>query len=260
MKRLSLVIAAAAFYCLSAVPAHADSVPACTPGTSIAQLQSSGGCSAGELFFSNFVYNNSGLQLFPGIFVTPANVLATATPSGVTFSTNYGVGGAFSNCTLPSGATSGNCIEEEGAIGYDVSVIRGNRKIDGLTLTGGIPGGGGGVVSEIACLGPGNPAHVLNASLGGYILPEVAEACPVDPSNAVALNVRDWPGPNTPRSAVFSPVSSISFSLGLDVSLSPASVTPFSNAFLLVPEPSSLMLLIPGLLALIGFKLKKVIA
>jgi hypothetical protein len=66
--------------CCMTIPAFAQSTPPCAPKTSIASLQQSGGCRSGGLLFSNFQYFNGGLEINPGEFVTPSNVLVTATP------------------------------------------------------------------------------------------------------------------------------------------------------------------------------------
>jgi hypothetical protein len=248
VKRLAVLFACVVVCCLAAAPALADSVSVCKPNTPMTEL--SGGCAIGNLFFSNFAYNNSGLQVTTGVFATPANILVTATPSGVTFSTNYGFNGGFTNAWAP---------EEEGEIGYDVSVAWGDSLINGLSLTGGTGPGG---VSEIACLGADNPttANYHNPGMSGYDPFWVSFVCPENPS-ASALFPR-----GDSSSVSFSPVSTISVSIGLAVasglgafgSLSTnPTVTPFTNEISLVPDPPALLLLIPGLLALSAIKLKK---
>jgi hypothetical protein len=265
MKRVVVLFASVVMYCLAVVPAHADSVPNCTPGLSIASLQASGGCESGSLLFTHFQYNNSGLQISPGDFVTSSNILVTATPFSVTFSTDYGINGGFTNC--------GICQEEAGSIGFDVSVINGSEQIAGLGLFGGVPTTEfGGRVSEIGCLGAGNTADVQPIGSDFGVLPSniVSSVCPTDPSSAVLLNgiLIDNESSVSPSVALFSPVSNISLAIGDSVPFGggfperPANVTPFTDAFLLVPVPvpPSLMLLIPGILALVAFRLKKAAA
>ncbi len=249
MKTLAAFLTSAVLYCVAVVPAHADSVPACTPDTPMPELQASGGCTIGNLFYSGFVYNNSGLQVTPGVFVTPANILVTATPSGVFFSTNYGFNGGFTNAWAP---------EEEGELGYDVSVERGSRLISGLALTGGTGPGG---VSEIACLGDSNPTTTSyhNPGISGYDSFWVSFVCPENPSASVLFPI------GGPSAASFSPVSAIEVSLGLSVasglgafgSLSTnPTVTPFTTEIILTPEPSAWMLVLGAALLTLVIKWK----
>jgi hypothetical protein len=268
MKRPAVLLACFFVYCLAAVPAHADPVPSCSPDTSIAALQLSGGCKSGDLLFSKFQYNNSGLQIHPGDFVTPSNILVTATPFSVTFSTNYAPDGGFSNC-LPSPHGIG-CIEEAGSIGFDVSVINGREQIAGLGLFGGVPSGFGGHLSEIGCLGAGNSAHVPGIASDLGILPSnvVSSVCPVDTSNAILLNgiLSSSCCSAGPSAALFSPVSNISLAIGDTVATGggpeTASVSPFTDAFLLVPqistvpEPSAWMLILGAALLTLVMKWK----
>jgi hypothetical protein len=260
MKRPAVLFGCVGVCCLAAIPAHANSVSVCKPDTPMTEL--SGGCSIGDLFFSGFVYHNSGLQVTPGVFVTPANILVTATPSGVTFSTNYGFKGGFTNASGP---------EEEGELGYDVSVERGNRLINGLELTGGTGSGlfGGGALSEIACLGADNPTTTKyhNPGMSGYTSIWLPLVCPENPSASMLLHSFNGTG-FTPSTAVFSPVRTIGVSIGLFVSAGSGlaslsenpTVSAFTNEILLVPEPATLTPLIPGLLGLAVFSLKKATA
>jgi hypothetical protein len=244
MKSFLFLCAVGVLFCFAAVPASADhidvdSLPSCTPGMSISSLQQSGGCKSGSLLFSHFQYNNSGLQISHGVFVTPSNVLVTATPFSITFSTDYGVTdgfkGGFTNC--PEG--TGGCQEEEGSLGYDVSVIRGGR-ITGLGLFGGdVPGSHGGHVADIACMGPENDANVILSGFTGYSSHLIPYVCHANPSASVLLNGEDEFGNVvTPSVVLFRPVSTISVAISLFVApaiptLSNISnVTPFSNAFL----------------------------
>jgi hypothetical protein len=225
---------------------YADSIPFCTPGTSITALNQAGGCVAGNLLFSHFQYNNSGLQISPGVYVTPSNVLVTATPFSITFSTDYGLNGGFSNCLFGHGV----CIEEEGSLGYDVSVIEGSAKLAGLILAGGgVPGDSDGHVAEISCLGTGNTAHVFNAGFIGYQPAHIPLVCPDNPAAAILLNG------GTPPATPFAPASSISVAMSLFVNLSsttrPHTVAPFSNVLLQAPEPASISLVISGLVCFV---------
>jgi hypothetical protein len=170
MKSLVVVLICLVVCCLAAVPTHADSVPNCTPDMSIASLGSVG-CESGNLLFTNFQYNNSGGQISPGDYVTPSDILVTATPFSVTFSTNYGPNGGFANCI---NTQLGGCVENEGSIEYDVSVI----KSGGIAVLGLFGGGQGPApfvgagVSEVGCLGAGNIANSANIQgdvLGGRI-------------------------------------------------------------------------------------------
>ena len=117
----------------------------------------------------------------------------------------------------------------EGSLGYNVSVERGNRLINGIALTGGT---GGGIVSKIDCLGASNPATVSDSHNGGYDLSDVTTVCPVNPSASVQLNVAmNGPG-YTPSTAMFSPVSMVGVSLGLTVASftsGPQTVSPFTK-------------------------------
>jgi hypothetical protein len=257
------LLASLFLWCLIAVPAFADSVPSCAPDTSIASLQQSGGCESGGLLFSNFQYNNSGLQISPGVRVMPSNVLVTATPFSVTFSTDYGIGGGFTNCL-----SGGYCIEEEGSLGYDVSALHGSGELAGLALVGGFsPGTFGGELTEIACLGSGNPATVRGAGLGGYSSTNIPNICREDPGSSVLLS------PLTPNGG--SPLGFFPSTLTISVSMNlfvwpgggatgpphPSNLPHFSNAFLRVPgqlpEPSSLLLLATGGLVLLSTMLRK---
>jgi hypothetical protein len=84
----------------------------------------------------------------------------------------------------------------------------------------------------------------------------LSDVCPENPSSSVLLRAELVinNGPETvdyPSVALFSPVSEMSLAAELYVA-GGSDLTPFSNAFLLVPEPPSLMLLIPGLLVLVA--------
>jgi hypothetical protein len=267
MKTIPAFVTSLVLCCLIAAPAHADSVSSCVPDTSVASLQQSGGCESGGLLYSNFQYNNNGLQISPGVYVTPSNVLVTASPFGLIFSTDYGIDGGFTNCLrLGPFDGPGKCIEEEGTLGYDVTVMHGAGQIAGLGLFGGgtISGLGGGAVSEIGCLGTGNDAILFSYNLSSSDIPFV---CPENPTASVLLHSLQSSGGSI---ALFPPVTSISVAIGLSVAPAeanprlppphPSDVAPFSNVFLRVPEPSSLMLLCTGLLALGIIKLKKPIA
>ena len=261
MKKNAFILALFLALCASATSARADSIVECSAGLSIASLQQSGGCISGGLFFSNFQYNNDGLQISPGVQVAPANVLIDATSFTVTFSTDYGLGGGFTNCLFGPG-----CIEEEGTLGYNVAVINDGELIAGLGLFGGdVTGPSGGHVAEIGCLGVGNNADTnvfIAGGFAGYRASAIPSVCPEDPAASILLNgLSSSPG-YTPRTALFPPVSSLSLAISLFVEPGRQSnVTPFSDAFLIVPsrvpEPSSLFLVGTGLLALCATSLKK---
>lgn len=172
----------------------------------------------------------------------------------------------FPGYTVAFGAS---CPGDSTTIGYDVSVIKGNLQIAGVGLFGGsgasVTGDGvttensGGSVFEVGCLGAGNAAVVPPTEFS----PVVSDIC-TNPSGFVLFSSAG------PSGTLFPPVSSISVAIDLDEDLADhppsgsdttvANVSPFTNVFLQVPEPPSLMLLIPGLLALAVFRLKKATA
>jgi hypothetical protein len=213
----------------------ANSLPACAPLTPITQLQASGGCVIGNLRFSNFQYNNSGLGNGNNdVPVTPANILVTATLSASPSSTDYGLGGGFSNCLGINFSIPWDCIEEEGSLGYDVSVVNGDQQIAGLGMLGGVADIDGGHVAEIACLGLHNVALVFNVGFVGYLAGDVPYVCPENSSASVLLNASGF-SPNSPTTALFSPRSAMSIAISLSVDHGfGANVTAISNAFYLV--------------------------
>jgi len=251
LKRLILLAAIVLYFLAvgvalaSSVPS-ASSVPNCAPGTSIASLQQSGGCKSGNLLFTNFQYNNSGLQITAGEYVGPANILVTATPFSVTFSTDYGPSGGFADCPDGSG-----CVEEAGSIDYDVSVINGDEQIAGLGLFGGVQGHsfyGGAGVSEVGCLGAGN---IENGTSIEYFIDDeyafsgvLSAVCPQNPSHSVLLNANLAVNPNGsetvyyPRWALFSPVSTMSLAVDLFVA-GGSDLTSFTNAFFFVSNQNN---------------------
>jgi len=241
----------------------------------------SGACESGDLLYSNFQFNNpfNSLDSSPGVSVL--SILATPTPFGVIFSTNYGIDGGFTNCRFFGHDDNAGsvCIGGDTTIGYDVSVLGGSQQIAAVGLFGGssAPVTGDGVttagfagnVSEVGCLGAGNAADVPTDGFN-FQEQDISTIC-TNPSRFVVGTLFGVSG------ALFPPVSNISVAINLTLPTSENgpglpgapeidNVSPFANAFLfvpkplLVPEPSTPLLLIPGLLALAAFKLKKATA
>jgi hypothetical protein len=71
MKRIALLLAYLAAYCSAAVPAHADSLDACTPDTPMPELQASGAD-----WSSSHIRLNSVITLVPPTSpIAPRNML-----------------------------------------------------------------------------------------------------------------------------------------------------------------------------------------
>jgi hypothetical protein len=223
----------------------------------MSELQASGGCEIGNLAFSNFQFLYGGglltqIGFYPGTDIplygpppTASDILITATPFSVTFSTDFGADGGFTNCR--------GCIEDEGSFSYDVSTIRPITSIVGMGLLldpSSLPTNGS--VTQIGCLGPNNPE-----SEPGYQL-----TCSNDPSSEAKLAVCggafflqggtfSCSSGQSADLAQFSPVSAVSNGFRLFVNAYPqANVPSFTNLILQVDEPGSFSILFGGLLGL----------
>jgi hypothetical protein len=109
----------------------ASATPLCTSGGTMASYVAlgGGGCSIGDLLFSNFLYGSTGAR--NGVAVSAASVFLTPVGSG-TF--NPGIIFSSSGWVVPSASPTGNSFVDS-SIAFSVSVIGGSPVIDDGTLT-----------------------------------------------------------------------------------------------------------------------------
>lgn len=228
-------------------PAGAAPIGSCVP-------YAHGGCIVGDKIFSTGPFDLGRLYSSPGVLVS--SLIATYTPDHITFSTDYGLGGAIQQCVgIINSATDplGFCfVPEEGDFGFNVSTVDGSARLNGLRLSSEITGG---QVSAVACLGAGNFSSPRNAGFFGYNSSQIPLICPKDPSSAVGLNLGLLVPPfgQGPAFAIFPPVSAISVAVSLGVLPFGPGVPPITFQVSEVPLPSTLLLVVAALTMLAAF-------
>jgi hypothetical protein len=221
----SLLLSLSIVALLLSLPSMLLADGACTT-TTLASLETSGGCTIGDKTFFNFF-----LTEFNGVPVQASDVTVTpisSEPFGFTFSLQ----------TPPSGGTTFLSID------FQVETTVGANTIEDLELrTSGISGASTGAVENV-CIGPNN---IING-----FLPNNIPTCTLTPSG---LRIVTGYGEGSSASVTFAPSSAVDLSTGFIFNNgNPISIT---EQILQVSEPSSLMLICIGLLAFGFIALKK---
>jgi hypothetical protein len=191
----------------------ASATPLCAIGGTMDSYVTlgSGGCTVGDLLFSNFVYNDSGSAPGSAVFLTPISSSLTNSGPGLSF-------------TSDAWTATGNGIFLDSSIFFDVGTVDGRPLISGATLalvSSGATGDSGATIGENVV-----PGGSLEVDAGGPYVSGIVFA----PVNLIHIE-KD--------------LSVASLSDG-----SSAFIGTFDEGFSTVPEPVGTVLIGSGLLAL----------